>query len=183
MDRLEPPRLTPTESKPAFPDPRTRSAPSPEAAPRLPTLPPAPPGFTASQAQAGNEPRRAASPAPIGLACLTCNQRPAKQVQFRRHTGMLLFWMTQVTSAPMCRQCGVGAFRRYMDYTLWAGWWGIIAFFANFYAIGANLFNRAKLHSLPLPPNQPARGPGRSMFLRVGPFVALGFLTFIVMAR
>lgn len=61
-----------------------------------------------------------------------------------------------------------------MNHTLYAGWWGVIAFFANFYAITLNLINRRKIVALGDAARSNPQLEGAPLMKRAGPYVALG---------
>lgn len=149
------------------------SMPPPEPPTSLPPPPPPVPGGAVPPLH---------DAAASGPRCVVCGQTPAAPAEFNAHTGMLLVWRRSVSSGAFCRHCGTGVFRRQMNHTLAFGWFGLIAFFANFYAIGKNLLNRRRITALAPPPAEPPNVVGRPLFARYGVYVALGLLAVIATA-
>ena len=71
--------------------------------------------------------------------CMACGRKGAVRVRLREHTGLLLAWSADELDGELCRDCGIALFRQYMNWTLGLGWWGVLAFYANFYPIILNL--------------------------------------------
>lgn len=135
------------------------------------------------------------SPGPLRLPyhgeCDLCGCRPAQPVTFRRITGMVLFWQRYLFQAELCRSCGVGMFREMQSSTMIRGWWGLIAPLANVAALVANLGQYSRISRAPQPRSRdphvvtPPPGPvppGRPVFCRMGPWLALGVVTVILVA-
>jgi hypothetical protein len=102
---------------------------------------------------------------------MVCGATPAVQVTFRTVAALVVFGVTSTYRGVYCRNCGLALFRKRMNETLFAGWWGFIHFFINVWAITKNLDARSILMRLGPQTGAPAaRGldPGRPVFLRPG---------------
>ena len=101
---------------------------------------------------------------------------PSTYAEFHKNTGMLLAARQESVSGNFCRQCGIAAFRSTTNHCLWAGWWGLIAFFTNFYAIARNLGSRSKISKLaePTPPNPALKTS--PLVLRPGLYVGVALI-------
>lgn len=105
------------------------------------------------------------------MECLHCGRVPAAEVDLRANTGMVIAARWSALKGPLCKQCGLAAFRHRMNHTLLLGWWGVVAFFLNFHAIYKNLVAWSRLRALHdpwgAPANQPL-DPGRPVYARPG---------------
>ena len=107
-----------------------------------------------------------------GPKCRYCWTVPAEDAEFRRNTGLILLWKSEIDPGPYCRQCGIAAFRSTTNHSLKAGWWGVFAVVGNLYAIARKLVNRNKILKMhPIEGADPAR-EGPPMFRRGGVYVA-----------
>lgn len=108
--------------------------------------------------------------------CVQCGRHPAAEVDLRSHTGRVVSFRWTSLKASLCRDCGMAQFRDRMNHTLAAGWWGLVAFFVNFYAIAKNLVAWRKLAGLAPPSGAPTAAPadpGRLMPARSGVWITL----------
>lgn len=106
--------------------------------------------------------------------CQVCEATPAIPVRLLSHQGMIVLYRQITYRGIFCRDCGLSLFRRVMNRTLLVGWWGIISFFLNSYAILVDLVAWTKLRALAEPvrmSGKPPLDPGRPVFLRPGLWV------------
>jgi len=118
------------------------------------------------------------------ISCRYCGSRPALDIDFEQHTGMLLLRQTRTFPGPFCRDCGLNVFRSATAHTLGVGWLGMISFFIFPFVVLRNVLKRRLLNGLadPVPPAdatvRPAQ-PGKPLFARpltyavLGPFLLL----------
>lgn len=113
--------------------------------------------------------------------CTVCGSTPAAKGTVWLVTGLILWLKWEQDAGPFCRTCGTAVARHYTNRTMLTGWWGLFAFFANLWAIGANLVAARRFASLPQPlpqsgvagdANAPLK-PGKPLPLRPGPYVSL----------
>lgn len=116
--------------------------------------------------------------------CYLCGRYPAAMLQLHKGQGLVIFRRRADFAGPVCRDCGLSVFREYQASTLTAGWWGIIAFFANIAYVVGN-WAAIRQHRLrvpkpqgrdstvvsPLPPGLPLSKP---ILRRVGPILGSG---------
>jgi hypothetical protein len=109
--------------------------------------------------------------------CNRCGGFPATEAVFRGYVVFLIFVSRSYRRGPLCRDCGIAAFRDLTARTLAGAWYGPLAVVALPYAIVCNLLNRAKVARLPAPqyarPPHWQDAPGRPLLLR---WQAAGFL-------
>ena len=94
----------------------------------------------------------AAQPPP---QCRQCGRAPAATIHIRRHVGMLVVARMRNLKAPLCREHGEALVKQWLKSTLLLGWWGIIAFFLNFYAVGLDIVALRKVRKLGPPTGVP----------------------------
>lgn len=85
--------------------------------------------------------------------CQICSREvPLKYVRLYRNIGLvfLRFWST--TEGPMCRSCAWDKWLQEMILTLALGWWGVISFFTNVFAVFSNLGQLPTILSIPAEP-------------------------------
>lgn len=108
---------------------------------------------------------------PLDVSCRYCGSRPAVDVTFKRHTGMVVMRETVTYPGPFCRDCGLNVFRAATAHTLAIGWAGLLSLFIFPFVVIGNLLSRRKLTGLtaPTPPIdaavRPAQ-PGKPLLLR-----------------
>jgi hypothetical protein len=122
--------------------------------------------------------------------CVMCGTTPAVTVRLRSQTGKVLLRSVRWIESPLCYNCGIAMFRALTNRTLYAGWWGIIAFFANLAIVVGNLSSRWRLRSANEPhagrdPSvvTPFRSPmpvGRPLLARFGPYFAAGVIALVL---
>lgn len=108
--------------------------------------------------------------------CQHCGRRPTAPVDLRAHTGMVVMARYALLSGFFCRECGMAMFRDRQNHTLIRGWWGVVAFFTNFYAVAKNVISWTRLVALPPPTGRadaPPLDPGRPLFARLGVWVVV----------
>jgi hypothetical protein len=89
------------------------------------------------------------------LTCQVCGRRPAAQLKVRRHVGMILMQRFVSARPTLCREHGVAIAKEFLRKTLVQGWWGLISFFVNFYAVYTDLLALSKARKLGPPVNAP----------------------------
>jgi hypothetical protein len=107
----------------------------------------------------------------LDIACRYCGSRPAADVAFKRHTGMVILRQTVTYPGPFCRDCGLLVFRSATAHTLGVGWLGLLSFFIFPFVVIGNLLSRRKLGALGKPMPSPDAGvlpavPGKPLLLR-----------------
>ncbi len=83
--------------------------------------------------------------------CQTCGRWPAMSVKFRQCTGVVLAVRIETFTGRYCRDCAMATFRRTTARTLVAGWWGLFAFFANWYVLATNVWQYRRVLDLGRP--------------------------------
>ena len=73
------------------------------------------------------------------LTCQLCGRAPAAQVALRRHVGMIVVQRFVRAKPTLCREHGIKISKEFLNKTLVQGWWGIISFFMNIYAVVVDL--------------------------------------------
>jgi predicted Zn-dependent peptidase len=113
-------------------------------------------------------------------SCQVCGRPPAITVLLRRVTGMLLLYRIGTLRRTLCRECGIALFRQVSGTSMVAGWWGVIAYFANLVVLALNARQRLRLAGLDAPRGEPAAAPlpmGPSLWARteiVVPMLVVG---------
>lgn len=110
----------------------------------------------------------------LDAKCQVCEATPAIPIRLLGHQGMVLLYRQVSYRGTFCRDCGLSVFRTVMNRTLLVGWWGIISFFLNLYAILVNLAVWARLRGLTEPIRTSGKTPldrGRPLVLRPGLWV------------
>lgn len=121
------------------------------------------------------------------LACRLCGGRPAADVTFRVHQGMVIRFTGAKSRGPFCRNCGIAMFRRTTAHTLAYGWWGIFSIFATPIVLLLNWRARQKIVRLPEPSAAVPGGTrltiGRPLYRRwamLGPAILATVIGFVV---
>src|SRR5213593_2006308 len=83
--------------------------------------------------------------------CQICGRQPAVEITIRRHVGMIVLQRFVRFRGYLCRDHGVRASKDFLRQTLVQGWWGIVSFFVNFYAVYTDLVALSKARKLPAP--------------------------------
>jgi hypothetical protein len=83
--------------------------------------------------------------------CWVCGRGPAQSIILARNTGMIFVRQWESMSPVVCRSHGIRLSARWLGYTLVLGWWGVISFFANFFAVGADLRALGRALFMPRP--------------------------------
>lgn len=115
--------------------------------------------------------------------CQVCGGSPAIPIRFLSHQGMIVLYRQIRYGGTFCRDCGLSVFRTVMNRTLLVGWWGLISFFLNIYAIIVNLVGWARLRGLAEPVRMSGKTPlnvGRPVFLRPGSWVTVAAVAVIL---
>jgi hypothetical protein len=123
---------------------------------------------------------------PVPGECYLCGRYPAGLLRLSKGQGLVIFRRRTDFAGEVCRDCGLSVFREYQASTLAWGWWGLIAFFANFaYVIGNWQSVSGLLHRVPtpagrdpavvspLPPGLPISNP---VLRRLSPLLGCGLV-------
>jgi len=89
------------------------------------------------------------------LACQVCGRHPAALLKLRRHVGMILMQRFVSARAALCRDHRVALAKEFLRKTLVQGWWGLISFFVNFYAVYTDLMALSQARKLGPPVGAP----------------------------
>lgn len=116
--------------------------------------------------------------------CMACGREPAADIGLQSNTGMVFVRRWAKVEGRFCRPCGLSLYRKHMNHTLLAGWWGFISFFMNFGAVFKNFKAWRTLTSLAEPPttDQPVRPPlppGKPLVQRAGIYVTAALVAFV----
>jgi hypothetical protein len=87
----------------------------------------------------------------VTMVCKVCGRGPAQEFKLRRHVGMLVMQRFIWFKGPLCRDHGRQYAKDYLNKTLVQGWWGIISFFANWYAVFTDLSALSKAKKMAAP--------------------------------
>jgi hypothetical protein len=136
--------------------------------------PPGPPAVPAPAVPVA----RALVPGP----CWICEGQPGIPVTLRQVTAFVIFGITKTLRAVLCRSCGLALFRRYMNRTLATGWWGVIHFFINWFAVITNLVAWSNLRALPQESGGTGRplAPGRPLYFNYGLWIPVVVVALLV---
>lgn len=111
-----------------------------------------------------------AGPTPDPATCQACGRGPAAPLKTVKQTGMILARRSGTSDLMLCQSCGTAMFRDAQSHNLAFGWWGLAAFFSNFFSLAGNT-SRSLKHRLIGPPTgtqfSSALDPGRPVWLRV----------------
>jgi hypothetical protein len=117
--------------------------------------------------------------------CRLCGSAPAAEVSFHQHVGMVLLMQARSRPGPYCRCCGIATFRDLQNRTLLTGWWGVLSLLVFGWVTPLrNLLALRRVRRLAPPVRDPAvisplpapLPPGRPLWMRLGPVVALAVL-------
>jgi len=86
-----------------------------------------------------------------GRGCEVCDRVPVAPITVRRHVGMIVLQKFYKVNAQLCRDHGRAVAKEYLGKTLLLGWWGVISFFVNFYAVYTDVRALAKASALEPP--------------------------------
>ena len=67
--------------------------------------------------------------------CQVCGRAPAVQVALRRHVGMIVMQRFVRAKPTLCREHGIQISKEFLNKTLIQGWWGVVSFFVNIFAV------------------------------------------------
>src|SRR5947208_820743 len=106
------------------------------------------------------------------LTCQICGRAPAATVKLRRHVGMIIVQRFVRATPTLCREHGIQISKEFLNKTLVQGWWGVISFFVNIFAVIQDVRALSTFKNLgepqgapqeptafPAPPTPPATGP------------------------
>ena len=89
--------------------------------------------------------------------CQICGRQPATELLIRRHVGMIVLQRFVRFRGTLCRDHGAQLSKEFLRKTLVEGWWGLISFFVNFYAVYTDLVALSRANKLGPPVGAPAR--------------------------
>jgi hypothetical protein len=117
-----------------------------------------------------------------GPHCAICGSAPVAQVKFKACIGKLVWRQVRSWEGPLCRGCGEALYREMQNETMVKGWWGVISFLANVFAILSNWSQHQRVKALGLPMATPKSfstpancplSPGLPMWQRLGPWMSV----------
>lgn len=116
--------------------------------------------------------------------CEICGGAPAAYLTIRKHTGMIVIMQWSSTSGLFCRTCATALLREMTAHTLALGWWGPISFVIGTpFTLITNAVAAVKMRGLPPPgPHGPQLDPGRPLLQRVGTWVPVVIVLWMVIA-
>ena len=91
--------------------------------------------------------------------CQVCGRAPAAQVALRRHIGMIVLQRFVRAKPTLCKEHGLQVSREFLNKTLIQGWWGIVSFFVNIFAVIQDLKAISTFKRLGEPQGAPASQP------------------------
>jgi hypothetical protein len=94
--------------------------------------------------------------------CQVCGRQPAAEITVRRHVGMIILQRFVRFRGTLCRDHGIVVANDFLRKTLIQGWWGLISFFVNFFAIATDLSALSKAKKLAAPTGGPSDERSRS---------------------
>jgi len=120
--------------------------------------------------------------------CLLCGHGPVIEATFQHQRAYLLGATLYGLEGPLCGSCALAIGRSHQNRTMWLGWWGIIAFFRNFWIIWKNGVALRRAAALDIPRRSPAvvalldgpLPPGKSVFKRSGVWASAALLAIVV---
>ena len=120
------------------------------------------------------------------VVCRLC-RRPAatRQVVFRQNVGVILLRFTKKVEGPLCRPCIESTFSGMTLTTFFAGWWGLISFFATPFILLSNILEYTNATRSPELRNVPSSAKGRNAIVAMAALTALavvGGFTVVVAA-
>jgi hypothetical protein len=84
------------------------------------------------------------------MSCQVCQRAvPTVSVTLMQNIGMLVARQSKTLRGPLCRPCGIQAFKSMTLTTMFLGWWGVISFFLTPIFLIANLVAWSSLRALP----------------------------------
>ena len=92
------------------------------------------------------------SPHPDATACRLCHRAPATTATIHQHRGRGLKPSHLVLRGPLCRECGLVAWRRMTLETALLGWWGLPSLVVAPVALGLNAIALVRLLRTPAAP-------------------------------
>jgi len=116
------------------------------------------------------------TPAPVDDGCMVCGRGPAEHVKLRSVVGMVIAFRWSHVEGRFCRDCGTAMSREVLNKTLLTGWWGLISFFTNWYAVFVDTKALWRFRNMPEPIGAPRATPlaaGKSLLARAGVYVGV----------
>jgi hypothetical protein len=92
------------------------------------------------------------------MVCKVCGRAPAQEFKLRRHVGMIVMQRFVWFKGPLYRDHGIEMSQDYLFKTLIQGWWGVISFFVNWFAVYTDVsaLSKAKKMAPPVALQPPA---------------------------
>jgi hypothetical protein len=84
-------------------------------------------------------------------ACQFCGRQPAIKIKLRRHVGMVILQKFYKFEGFVCKEHGQELAKSFLGKTLIQGWWGVISFFVNIFAVITDVIAVTKLSGLASP--------------------------------
>jgi hypothetical protein len=90
-----------------------------------------------------------------GAACRLCQRAPTATASLFEHHGYGVSLKHLVLRGPLCRECGLVAWRRMTVQTLLLGWWGLASIVLTPVTLVLNAVALVKLLRTPAAPAEP----------------------------
>jgi len=115
-----------------------------------------------------------ATPAGSAGICRLCRRPgPTRPVVFRQNVGVILLRFTKKVEGSLCRRCIESTFSDTTLTTFFAGWWGVISFFATPFILLSNILEYANATRSPELRNVPSSAKGRKAIVAMAAVTAL----------
>ena len=94
--------------------------------------------------------------APTDPPCRLCHRAPAASATLHQHRGLMGKPRHRVLRGPLCRQCGLIAWRRMTLDTAALGWWGVVSVVVTPLTLALNAVALVRLLQVPATAAVPA---------------------------
>lgn len=109
------------------------------------------------QSALGETPGIPMQPASTASPCRLCHRGPAAAATLHQHRGLVGTQpQHRVLRGPLCRQCGLIAWRRMTLQTVALGWWGLVSLVVTPLTLALNGVALVRLLQVPAAPAVPA---------------------------
>ena len=124
----------------------------------------------------------AQAPATAPDACTYCGRQPSAQLKIRSGTGMVFLSQWRKIEGRYCRDCGSALATHELNRTMTRGWFGIVSFFMNWYAVALDVIALRKAKALPSATGTAIKPPvaaGAPLWKRAGLYVTVAVLVVV----